>query len=467
MRRKATVENSITNLQYLNNNFEELEYPIFYRYLFPAGAFENKGEYEKNKPNGILIYRDNGKMHKRLVFDDLDELYEILDKKTDCFISPIAYVGRTNKKVNARKMYALAFDIDYLRLREGDEGHYFCAIEKFIECMFEETSIYKFRMPKPNLLVQSSDGHLHFYYCFDEPLDCYGKNLEQLQKIKNNMTVNFWRSEFIDTDNHTIEYESVVQNFRIVGSINTKHGNRIHGFIYRKQKYKNLESLLNEIYEIQKLVGWDNIFEKDFGFKPYQPKGISKSGIKIKSTNQQVWKIKPDLYNWYLKYFLTERAIEGGRYWRCFVLSSIAYNCGIEKKQLKSDLRKLMEWLNETHEESNPFTWEDVESALKAYSPDYVKVTIDFVNKHCKCTNLVKHNSKRNKKPTPQKLHLAKARASLSVMNQFTGHALQGRKSKKELVQEWRTNNPTGRKVDCERELKLSKHTILKWWDCE
>lgn len=463
MRTRATVDNSITNLQYLNNNFEELEYPIFYRYLFPAGAFESKGVKSENKPNGILIYRDNGKMHKQLVFDDLDELYEIVNKKTDCFISPIGYIGRTNKKVNARKMYALVFDIDYLRLREGDEGHYFCAVEKFIECMFEETSIYKYRMPKPNLLVQSSEGHLHLYYCFDDPLDCYPKNLEQLQIVKNHMTINLWRSEFIDIDKHSIEFESVVQNFRIVGSKNTKHGNNIHGFIYRKQKYKNFESFLNEFYEIQKSVGWDDTFKKNYKFTPYQPK---ESGIKIKSENKTVWKIKPDLYYWYYNYFFDESAVEGGRYWRCFVLCSIAFNCGISKKQLKDDLKKLMEKLNDTQIESNPFTWEDVESSLKAYSPEYVKVTIDFVNQHCKCTNLVKHN-KRNY--VPQEEHIQYMNFRRKILRKRPNHTWDkgGRPSKKEMIQTWRTNNPTGRKIDCIKELGLSKHTVLKWWDCE
>lgn len=459
------IPNSITNLQYLNNNFEELEYPIFYRYLFPAGAFETKGVTNENKPNGILIYRDNGKMHKRLVFDDLDELYEIVDKKTDCFISPVAYVGRTNKKVNARKMYALAFDIDYITLFKEDEGHYFCAVEKFIETAFEETSPYGFRMPKPNLLVQSSDGHLHFYYCFDEPLDCYPNNLEQLQKLKNRITREFWRPFFVDIKKHNIEFESVVQNFRIVGSINTKHGNRIHGFIYRKQKYKNLDSLLNEICEIKKNFGYNL---NDFKFNPYQPKETTKSGnkIKIKSGNQQVWKIKPDLYYWYVNYFSNEFAVVGGRYWRCFVLSSIAYNCGIPKKQLINDLKNMMEHLNQTTNEYQPFTWQDVESALKAYSPDYVKVTIDFVNQHCYCENKVEKN-KRN--GVPREEHIQYMNFRRKILRKRPNHTWDkgGRPSKKEMIQTWRTNNPTGRKVDCERELKLSKHTILKWWDCE
>lgn len=30
---------------------------------------------------------------------------------------------------------------------------------------------------------------------------------------------------------------------------------------------------------------------------------------------------------------------------------------------------------------------------------------------------------------------------------------------------EWQKCHPEGTKAECERELKLSRHTVLKWWD--
>ncbi len=32
-------------------------------------------------------------------------------------------------------------------------------------------------------------------------------------------------------------------------------------------------------------------------------------------------------------------------------------------------------------------------------------------------------------------------------------------------VQNWRQQHPDGRKIDCERETGLSRHTVLKWWE--
>ena len=44
---------------------------------------------------------------------------------------------------------------------------------------------------------------------------------------------------------------------------------------------------------------------------------------------------------------------------------------------------------------------------------------------------------------------------------------IQGRPNAKEIVLRWRSFNPEGRKVDCQRETGLSKPTVLKWWNEE
>ena len=40
-----------------------------------------------------------------------------------------------------------------------------------------------------------------------------------------------------------------------------------------------------------------------------------------------------------------------------------------------------------------------------------------------------------------------------------------GSGTKEEQVKAWRLANPNGKKIECERELGLSRHTVLKWWD--
>lgn len=460
------IPDSITNLKYLTNEFEELSTEQFYRYIFPVGSFETKGNTSENKPNGILIHGTNGTMHKKLVFDNLNELIEVAKSGNDCFISPIGYIGRTSKKVNARKLFALAFDIDYLRLYEGNEHKYFCGVHKFLECMFETN--WFLSLPKPNLIALSSNGHLHIYYVFEEPMNCYKENLDQLQKIKNAMTETMWRWEFINIYEHPIQYESVIQNFRIVGSKNNKHGNKIHGFFYHKEKYKSVVDLIEQIKKIR-IERHNEIDNQFYNFELYDRKSnpqILSSKIKMKPTTKTCWKIKPDLYNWYFKFLSSNKAVVGSRYWRCFVLSSIAYKCRIPKEELISDLKKLMNILNENTFDKSPFTWDDVKASLKGYSPEYCKVSINFVNQKCECEKI--KPSSRNKRP--QELHLKTARAIRDILCEAKGikwDANNGRKPKKDIVKQWRTNNPTGSKFQCEKDLKISRHTVLKWWDCE
>ena len=38
-----------------------------------------------------------------------------------------------------------------------------------------------------------------------------------------------------------------------------------------------------------------------------------------------------------------------------------------------------------------------------------------------------------------------------------------GRPDKAKIVEEWQAN-PDGKKIDCERDTGLSRHTVLKWW---
>ena len=49
-------------------------------------------------------------------------------------------------------------------------------------------------------------------------------------------------------------------------------------------------------------------------------------------------------------------------------------------------------------------------------------------------------------------------------MNEDAGKAIQGRHSKEEIVKEWRSQHPEGRKADCIRETGLDKKTVYKWW---
>ena len=58
------------------------------------------------------------------------------------------------------------------------------------------------------------------------------------------------------------------------------------------------------------------------------------------------------------------------------------------------------------------------------------------------------------------------AKSQKSAISDIPLVAKRGRgNSVKDLILDWKKNNPNGRKADCIRELELSKPTVLKWWD--
>ncbi len=67
-----------------------------------------------------------------------------------------------------------------------------------------------------------------------------------------------------------------------------------------------------------------------------------------------------------------------------------------------------------------------------------------------------------------QENHLEIARAIRDVKQSQQGKTWNnkdGRPSKQSEIFLWRINNPKGKKIDCHRELGLSRPTIDKWWD--
>ncbi|MEE9094463.1 hypothetical protein VXM79_07625, partial [Helicobacter pylori] len=59
--------------------------------------------------------------------------------------------------------------------------------------------------------------------------------------------------------------------------------------------------------------------------------------------------------------------------------------------------------------------------------------------------------------------HLKGIRALQQAINP-TWRQGNGRHNKQSEIFLWRINNPQGKKIDCHRELGLSRPTIDKWW---
>lgn len=141
-------------------------------------------------------------------------------------------------------------------------------------------------------------------------------------------------------------------------------------------------------------------------------------------------------------------------------MSIYACKCDVPKAKLRKDMQTVFEELK-TIAHENPLTKEDIDSALEAYSREYWNFNIDTISQ---LSAIRIEKNKRNGRR--QKDHI---KLMNFVRDEINGNKdwqnKDGRPKKSEIVEEWRKAHPDGKKIDCERETGLSRHTVLKWWD--
>ena len=123
-----------------------------------------------------------------------------------------------------------------------------------------------------------------------------------------------------------------------------------------------------------------------------------------------------------------------------------------------------------TIDEKNHFTDFDIECALSTYyrpGDGAFRRRREFVANR---TNIDLPENKRNHRP--QLVHMKRITALRDADYpdgswRNTNGRPTGSGTAQSKVLLWRANHPTGKKIDCERETGLSRHTILKWWDTE
>lgn len=427
--------------------YDEVSPYAFYREIFPVDELEKRGIYEKGKYHAVAVaIPPNGDRTKRYtITDDLEKLEELTQTDDFCIMSPISYAGTSRKSENARFMYAMAIDLDGVDTL--DRWDYLLAqIEYGKE---------PFGVPAPTFLVSSGTG-LHLYYVFERPIPMFPNIVEQLEVLKKRLTWQAW-TQGASSLHDAVQYESLFQGFRIVGTI-TKHGDRCRAFRSgKKVTIEYLNQLVPERFRATKFVYKSNLLLKDAKEKYpdwYQRRVVEKQPPKH-------WTCNKALYDWWL--WRADEVQEGHRYWFIFFLTAYAVKCGVSLEKLEEDAYGLVSELSARGKE--PFTSDDVLHALEAYNDSSVTYPIETISNR---TGLnIKRNEKR--KCRPQKLHLKLARANRDILCAERGKTDwregAGRPTEELTVLEWRAAHPDGRKIDCEHETGLSRHTVLKWWN--
>ena len=465
-----------TMTEWLSQFFDEVEPKEFYRGIFPEGSFQKKGQKRESPDdewiyNGIMVSvtkdkRKDGspKVWKYIVTDDLDVIDEVGKTDDFCLMSPISYAGKNRTADRARFLYAFAVDLDRLKMKGDDPIGLWTLWNNHIEMAD--------RIPKPTYIVSSGTG-LHLYYVLTDPIAMFKDTSRKLQDLKRDLTSLIWHDTIVDIESvKDIQQEGIYQGFRVPGTI-TKKGDRTRAF------------LTGEKITIGELIRYTE------GFRKSRERLEEKQFVKKKSlTLEKAKKLYPDwyerrirqkepkgswhvsrnVYDWWKREIQTG-AVVGHRYYCMMMLAVYARKCSmydpkhnpnpVTEEELKEDAFGLLDHMESlTNDKDNHFTTGDVLDALEAFNEKWITYPRNSVAFKSGIT--IKANKRNGRK---QKDHIKLMNYVRDEINQNTDwREGNGRKPKKDIVEDWCLRHPDGIKADCIRDTGLDRKTVSKWW---
>lgn len=438
--------------------YKEVAPKYFYRQIFQH-HLDKKGAFTKGKYVGIACEITKEKKGKKTVVkrhtitDDLDTIDDLLKSENFIIISPISYIGKSRKTENATRMYAFAIEIDDLRV--SDDGR-----PVGLNDLLHHFDIEL--LPTPNYIICSGNG-VHLYYVFEQPLILFDNVKKSLDAFKKALTPYFW-NQYVTKDYkiENIQFESPFQGFRMAGGV-TKKGDRTRIFEISTHPIAIEELNRYAVKYGKKECQIDIAYESELTFA--EAKEAYPEWYERRIVNKQkkgTWECKRDLYDWW-KRRITEGASVGHRYYCLLMLSIYAIKCGrnVSEEELIEDAYSFLDKFDEMSEnEINRFTDEDVMDALQGY---YDKDLVTYpINSIVYRSGIPIEKNKRNfRKQAIHIKYMNNQRAFKVEMGECTNG---GRPDKRQIVQSWRLEHPGGRKIECERDTGLSRHTVLKWW---
>ena len=400
-----------------------------------------------------LEITDKGKERKAkriYVQQDLIELIDLIeDSDNFCLVAPVSYAGKKRTNNNARFLYALCIEIDGIQPKHG------------LEELFYSFERKNRQMLRPTYIVCSGTG-LHLYVVFERPIPLFKNVFEQLNAIKSYLTTHLWDKPISKLYDH-VQYESLCQAFRCVGT-HGKNKNKIAMAFKTGEKWtiEKMNEVLPEDLRMNAIYKSDLPLEKA---KELYPEWYQRRIVEGKKPGHYN-RYEGIYYNWIEKMKRKENGAKLGHRYNCLEnLCSLAVQCQIPPEQVEKDCRELAEYLETmTESEDNHFTEYDVLCALRTYhtaSQEAYTRRIDYISKK---TGILLTPNKRNGRKQTEHIRLMNfVRDELN--NNKNWRNKDGAPTKQEIVKQWRLEHPEGKKVDCERDTGLSRHTVLKWWD--
>lgn len=442
----------------LNSRYEEIDGCSFYQDIFPDNQCTGQMEGNYLNPNAIYLYQDEKdkgtkrRLRRRVMLADTweNDYMEYVERNHATLCSGIAYRGRANRFENAQRMYTLAIDLD------GVGGY---ELKNLLLRMGQPAENIR-TLPIPTYIVMSGTG-LHVYYVFEEPIDLFPNIKLQMKALKYDLTFRMW--DYKSTSKkEKVQYQSIVQGFRMVGSINPKYGVVIKAFRTGSRvslEYMNSYAKPENRVDINKRFSPSKMSREQA--KEAYPEWYQRVVVE-KNRQQKKWDIKSKqgyaLYNWWLG---RAGEIAGGhRYYYLMCMVIYACKCDVPKDKLKKDMYEIYEMLKQI-EHDNPLTVEDVESALEIYSKEYYNFTIADIEK---LTDLHIERNKRNGRKQADHIRRITLLRDSDYPN-GSWRNKEGRPSVKQKVADYMAEHPEATKAAVIKGTGLSKPTVYKYYD--
>ena len=518
------MENTQTTLAkwFHKKGYEPIAPLDFYRAIFPSGelatytdkprALENNTEW---KYNAVLLentherkpcMRKNPRTGKRertekeiwknhIVLDDLSQIEKAVAQfgstKSDFFIAPMSYLGRRRTKERERWMYACIVEVDHPRTDIIDGHRRQTGVEQLIQEWTDTDNGY----PMPSACVCSGTG-LHLIYLLNRPYPIQEHEVQRRWDVfRMHFTMRIWNET---VTKECIQVENHCQSFRLVGS-RTKKDQLVEAFWLSKKRY-TIDELFSIIpYEPEPMEQREDEREPDFWnrwynahFKPREWMKTEKKPMpklhqadkplspKLQEAREKwpewyqtriveqqppkqpgQWTCNRGLYDWFLRE-AKKNPYVGSRYHRIHALAEFAVKCGISYDELKRDAYELYTLFREV-DMGQPFSYAEYVKARDEYfSTEAHKSTRQWIE--TKTGVEMNPPAKRNGRTKAD--HLQWANHQRKQRHDLTGEPYGGgRPTTQMIVQQWRAENPQGKKMECIRETGLTKPTVYKWWD--
>lgn len=402
----------------------------------PSGEFKaNPVAYWKNK--------EQKKGHYRIMFDDtFEETLKELQEADFNILNGITYFGRKNVQENASKMYAMIIDYDGVTDK---------LLNNFLHGAFlKEFDIY----PVPNYIALSGHG-VHLYYLFEEPIPLYPNIKMQLKAFKYALIEKIWNM-YTSEEEHK-QFQGINQGFRAIGGKTKIDGVRVRAFRLNTHPYSltELGRYIPEESRVDESKLWKESTMSLAEARKKYPEWYERKVLNKEPRGY--WQCKDDLYKWWIRK-IKEGATYRHRYFNIMCLAIYGVKCGKSYEEVEADALALVPFLNGINP-AEPFTEQDVYSALECFDMRYCTFPIDDI---VKVSGISIEKNKRNGRK--QILHLELARNNKAILKKHGELKQEGRPSTEERIREYLLFNPNARKCDVIKDLGIDKKTCYKWW---